>query len=193
MTYAYERLSGDQFMIRLLRIEPAQHPEELLRIQLQHVSLALKPEYQALSYTWGRPAHHLPHEWDDDQSKKLITVNSKTFRVRYNLFCALQVIRNTWRPDTLWWIDAICIDQDNVPERNRQVANMAKIYTSSVLTVVWLGPSDSMTSMAFRKMTSLSNLCAQRAESWSVAEEDVITYASAFDREPCRDSACHVY
>lgn len=187
MTYTYERLSGDQFMTRLLRIEPAQHPEDSIRIQLNHVLLASKPEYQALSYTWGRPAYHLPHEWDDDQSKKSITVNGKAFQIRYNLFSALQAIRHTWLPETFWWIDAICIDQDNIPERSRQVANMGTIYTGSSLTVIWLGPTDAMTTMAFRKMTSLSRLCTQRAENWSVAEEDVITYASAFEREPSRD------
>lgn len=39
------------------------------------------------------------------------------------------------------WIDAICVDQENVNERNQQIGLMADIYTRAVKVVVWLGPS----------------------------------------------------
>lgn len=38
------------------------------------------------------------------------------------------------------WIDGICIDQNNVRERNAQVALMARIYKAAITTRVWLGP-----------------------------------------------------
>ena len=38
-----------------------------------------------------------------------------------------------------FWIDAICIDQNNVPERSDQVGLMREIYTSAKFVLVWLG------------------------------------------------------
>ncbi|KAF2830941.1 hypothetical protein CC86DRAFT_366452 [Ophiobolus disseminans] len=40
-----------------------------------------------------------------------------------------------------FWIDAICIDQTNIPERNHQVRLMSNIYKSAAFVLVWLGPS----------------------------------------------------
>jgi hypothetical protein len=39
----------------------------------------------------------------------------------------------------LLWIDAVCIDQTNIAERNAQVAMMAKIYGSGSGMIIWLG------------------------------------------------------
>ncbi|KAL8917848.1 MAG: hypothetical protein Q9172_005670 [Xanthocarpia lactea] len=48
------------------------------------------------------------------------------------------------------WIDAICIDQANIPEKNQQVQQMRHIYQSASRVVVWLGPEaeDSNIAMA---------------------------------------------
>jgi hypothetical protein len=40
-----------------------------------------------------------------------------------------------------FWVDALCIDQHNVSERNRQVNMMARIYSSAFKVAVWLGPA----------------------------------------------------
>ncbi|KAG8166194.1 hypothetical protein KVR01_004746 [Diaporthe batatas] len=39
------------------------------------------------------------------------------------------------------WIDAICIDQQNVAERSEQVGKMGQIYSSATRVLVWLGPA----------------------------------------------------
>jgi len=39
-----------------------------------------------------------------------------------------------------FWIDALCIDQSNVSERNSQVAMMREIYKASKRIIIWLGP-----------------------------------------------------
>lgn len=41
-----------------------------------------------------------------------------------------------------FWIDAICIDQSNVMERNHQVQIMRKIYSNARSVSVWLGKAD---------------------------------------------------
>jgi hypothetical protein len=37
------------------------------------------------------------------------------------------------------WVDALCINQEDVLERNQQVAQMSSVYRSSKLTLIWLG------------------------------------------------------
>ncbi|KAF9882639.1 hypothetical protein FE257_005812 [Aspergillus nanangensis] len=48
------------------------------------------------------------------------------------------------RPRCLW-IDAICSNQESIPERNAQVALMPRIYSSARKIVVWLGVADELT------------------------------------------------
>jgi hypothetical protein len=38
-----------------------------------------------------------------------------------------------------FWIDALCIDQSNVSERNHQVAQMSQIYSNAWRVISWLG------------------------------------------------------
>jgi len=40
------------------------------------------------------------------------------------------------------WIDALCIDQENVTERSHQVNLMGTIYKSAKRVLVWLGPME---------------------------------------------------
>jgi len=46
------------------------------------------------------------------------------------------------------WVDAICINQDDLEERSLQVAQMGQIYASAGKVVVWLGPADPFSDMA---------------------------------------------
>ncbi|KAI1416522.1 heterokaryon incompatibility protein-domain-containing protein [Hypoxylon sp. FL1857] len=39
----------------------------------------------------------------------------------------------------LLWVDAICIDQQNIDEKNRQIPRMRDIYSLASTTVAWLG------------------------------------------------------
>jgi hypothetical protein len=40
---------------------------------------------------------------------------------------------------TTFWIDALCIDQENVVERNQQVSQMGQIYSCAHTVFIWLG------------------------------------------------------
>lgn len=42
--------------------------------------------------------------------------------------------------DTWLWVDAICIDQDNITERNQQVRLMRQVYQKCRCVLAWLGP-----------------------------------------------------
>lgn len=87
----------------------------------------LSISYSCLSYTWGDP---------EDQVG--ITVNGKLFHVRKNLhtFLATAVAQLS---NTFFWIDALCIDQENTAERNSQVQRMGTIFGGAQSVLVWLG------------------------------------------------------
>jgi hypothetical protein len=70
-----------------------------------------------------------------------ITLNQQTFNVTHNLYLALLHVRSPIVPLMLW-IDAICINQSDVNERNAQVANMSFIYMRATKVVGWLGTKE---------------------------------------------------
>ncbi|KAI1144063.1 heterokaryon incompatibility protein-domain-containing protein [Hypoxylon sp. FL0543] len=71
----------------------------------------------------------------------IITVNSHQFPVKPNLFLALRHLRSSTCPLALW-VDAICINQNDVDERNTHVTLMSFIYKRAAAGVAWLGPKD---------------------------------------------------
>jgi hypothetical protein len=68
-------------------------------------------------------------------------------------FWTLRAIDNPFyaKSECAWfWIDAICIDQSNIGERNHQVQLMRSIYSGAVEVLTWLGPAadDSVLTMS---------------------------------------------
>ncbi len=56
-------------------------------------------------------------------------------------------LRGTHRADSHLpvWIDAICINQNDVLEKNHQVAMMGEVYSGAAEVLVWLGEDDKQT------------------------------------------------
>jgi hypothetical protein len=108
------------------------------------------PKYEALSYTWGEPV-------DDFE----IIVNSVTFAVRRNLWEALYHLRGG--KSRALWIDAVCINQKNIPERNEQVQMMRRIYERAQRVVIWLGIGGDNSTLAFDFMRFISSDRKKRA------------------------------
>lgn len=123
----YEPLSQHRDCTRLVRIEAAKRDDDAIICTLFEVAFGDRPKFDALSYMWG-----------DGPASCNIVLNGATFSVRQNLWDALRYLR-THTPDTSYWIDAICINQDDIPERNRQVRIMHHIYFRAQTVVVWLG------------------------------------------------------
>ncbi|KAF2139470.1 uncharacterized protein K452DRAFT_232719, partial [Aplosporella prunicola CBS 121167] len=86
--------------------------------------------YNALSYAWG-----------SEEQPGWIILNRRRFRVRKNLLQFLQSTTSHAKARRNLWIDAICIDQGNVSEKNHQVNQMADIYRNATTVFVWLGLS----------------------------------------------------
>ena len=131
------------------------------RLQIHLYESELPAEYQCLSYMWGEP--DAGHE---------ILVNGRTYTVRSNLHSFLSVAAS-WFPDQALWIDAVCIDQDNVTERSHQVQRMGDIYRGAVRVIVWLG-LDEGTDILFKSFTDSFNL--EKIE-FPAAELSAVTYS----------------
>ncbi|EXA44155.1 hypothetical protein FOVG_05658 [Fusarium oxysporum f. sp. pisi HDV247] len=115
--------------IRLLHLLPATENNDSIECRLEVIALEENPVYEALSYCWG-----------DSSQLQEIKCNNEAFQVTENLLRALQHLRNEHTERTLW-IDAICINQKDLEERQSQVKHMKDIYTKSQRVVIWLGPN----------------------------------------------------
>ncbi|KAL9602686.1 MAG: hypothetical protein Q9219_001676 [cf. Caloplaca sp. 3 TL-2023] len=124
--FRYERLS-EPHSIRLLRLSPASSLSEPVHCSLVQTSLNNVTPYEALSYTWG-----------DATERSQLSIDGKKLSITSNLDTALRYLRAQNGPRTLW-VDAVCIDQNDLDERNQQVALMRDVYSKASQVVAWLG------------------------------------------------------
>ncbi|KAJ4221420.1 hypothetical protein NW757_014459 [Fusarium falciforme] len=117
--------------IRLVEIHEADSGSEPVNCSLHEITFGSKPRFGALSHRWGT-----------DKAEDVITLEGFPFQVGRNLLDALRFLRHhvpSGKTRRLLWIDAICIHQKNVKERNRQLRIMDQKYLRADTVVVWLG------------------------------------------------------
>ena len=163
-TYSYCPLNTNREEIRLIHLLPGARGSPC-RCALSHVSLQDNDLwYTALSYAWGSL----------EDPKAVIVENSSgesgSISVTQNLYSALDYIRDTKKTRTLW-IDAICIDQANIPELNGQVQRMRHIYHRAFQVLVWLGAEQDNSDQAMADVKEIagwtkSRLRRQRSYNW---------------------------
>lgn len=122
--------------IRLLSILPGAAPGQVA-VDIFHTTLGAHPAYEALSYAWGRA----------DFAHEVSTGSSSSLAVSTNLYEALQRLRRRDVKRTMW-IDALCINQEDVAERSRQVGKMRDIYRGADQVVVWIGEESATSTRA---------------------------------------------
>ncbi|KAE8454208.1 hypothetical protein EG329_005133 [Mollisiaceae sp. DMI_Dod_QoI] len=135
--FAYQPLNGEN-PVRFLSLLPSEL-DGAIRCEIHHDDLSNHQPYHAVSYTWGAP-----------KPTALIQVSGKQLPVRKNLFLFLKAMAEA-NSDGLQrlWIDALCIDQSNIEEKNQQVPQMGRIYSGAQSVLIWLGPASSKTDFAF--------------------------------------------
>ncbi|KAI1120346.1 heterokaryon incompatibility protein-domain-containing protein [Nemania abortiva] len=168
-TYEYTRLRSDE--IRLVILHPGiagrnSHRDQ--RIQCTLVTSALgdaqKRCYEALSYVWSSGNFYgysdqlypeemgrlnertpLPHEcriWCQHEEAE----KSGLRKVTGNLIEALSRLRHA-SENRILWVDALCINQDDMAEKATQVPLMARIYSCASQVLIWLGETLSRPNM----------------------------------------------
>ncbi|KAK3634539.1 hypothetical protein LTR56_015268 [Elasticomyces elasticus] len=129
LTLIYEPLDEIRREIRLLRILPSIDRAATVDVELLTTSLDLDSTlpYSALSYVWG-----------DARTKEAIRIDGTWFEIGESLANAFKHVRQETR-DVILWADAICINQEDIPERNHQVSMMGSLYRQATKVIAWLG------------------------------------------------------
>lgn len=162
VSYKHQALDNSKKELRLFQFLPPEEDDDPGEIwcQLEHyefdieltaprTSSSVTEWYTAISYAWGSPSP--THE---------IIVNGRPFLIRANLydcFLALQA-RGHW--DELYWVDQLCIDQENIAERNHQVSLMGMIFSKADLVLAWLGIPDFDSEAAFQDLDAIMRSAA---------------------------------
>ncbi|OQO11819.1 hypothetical protein B0A48_03546 [Cryoendolithus antarcticus] len=128
-TGPYDFLNHSREEIRLLCILPASKgvPEEALFARTRIVSLLDKPQYECISYCWGDP-----------EKTEMVIFQGQPVKVTSNLASALRCFRAEADEEVWLWADALCINQNNITERNQQVQLMARIYSDASNVRAWI-------------------------------------------------------
>jgi hypothetical protein len=138
----YEPLDSKRREIRIAKLNPGDFSDDI-RCTLFKVSLDDNPQYQALSYVWGDPG-----------VTRQISLNGSPYQVTESLEIALRHLRLP-SEERILWVDAICINQRDVPERNVQVRHMGSVYETASKVIAWLGEESGDSNLAFDAFEAL--------------------------------------
>ncbi|KAI1483668.1 HET-domain-containing protein [Daldinia eschscholtzii] len=126
--FKYESLSGGSIRALLLKPELKDGRPQLSIKTYERQNV---PEYVSISYCWGQQSE-----------SEFVYLDDQPFPVRPNLFQLLLHLRYHCRAYPEWryfWIDAICIDQNNAQEKTEQVSQMENTYRNASMIAAWLG------------------------------------------------------
>jgi len=133
---------NQQSEIRILYLNPGGLDDDI-HCEIHTHDLIDKPEYEAISYTWA-------DEDGDATPCRTVFISRNPINVTRNCEMALKRVRHTKVVRKIW-IDAVCIDQNNVSERGVQVQLMPDIYRGAKAVLVYIGEA-----------TATSRLCLDR-------------------------------
>ncbi|OHE92741.1 hypothetical protein CORC01_11959 [Colletotrichum orchidophilum] len=156
----YHPLSRETKSTRLLQFQHQQENESLQCTLTTH-SLNDAPPFVALSYVWGAP-----------EPAYDININGAVFQVRENLWHALHqmahianhkdnCISQQKKSGTVlpkyFWVDAICINQDDNLERGHQVGLMKNIFSAAHFVISWVGQEEGEIAVMFEYLQGLKH------------------------------------
>lgn len=166
MLYQYQPLNKENREFRLLQLLPLRRsPEEAVRCRMKHVRLEghkvitrhdtrrkLNVKYEAISYCWGDPIR-----------SRSIRIDGKILHLPVNSDKALRRMALSDR-SRLLFLDAVCVNQENLGERTTQVRLMGDIYRHAQCTLVHLGDAVNSTAQAFADIRLLNVELQQEAQ-----------------------------
>ncbi|KAL9116142.1 MAG: hypothetical protein Q9227_000511 [Pyrenula ochraceoflavens] len=155
--YTYDSLPTEGEYFRLLRLLPGRKGSSIF-CQLEILEFKPFPEpYVAVSYTWGAA----------DTEHMILSINGALLPVRNNLFKLLSAFRKSAETVTLW-VDAVCIDQSSLDEKNHQVQLMGRIFRRARCVNAWLGSMGGESDRFFEELREVIKIL--RSERWPLPE-----------------------
>ncbi|KAL8870818.1 MAG: hypothetical protein Q9174_003227 [Haloplaca sp. 1 TL-2023] len=157
--YEYQALKHED-SIRLLRLGPKSSDGAVqIAHELIDVRLSTRPDYEAISYTWGKPPF-----------TGTLTTSLGTIPIPLNLDHAFKQLAYPDR-QRLLWADAVCINQSDLTEKSAQVAMMGDVFQKARQVLIWLGLSDQWTAHVFKIFRTL----LPRAQEFTVDRNSIDT------------------
>lgn len=143
-------LDPERREIRVLNVHPGGLNDDIV-CNLTTISLGEADcnAFNALSYVWG-----------DARQRQPITLDGVRVTVTANLAIALRSLRSRSPSTNLsrevlalpLWVDAVCINQEDLEERSQQVRMMRDIYSAAQRVLIWLGEGDEQTDWAIGRL-----------------------------------------
>ncbi|RYN35004.1 hypothetical protein AA0114_g11792 [Alternaria tenuissima] len=156
--YGKRPLLSDE--IRLLTVE---HNAGILRLRMNLHKLQDGLEYDAISYVWGAA-----------EASINVSCNGIDLAVTPTVFEMLQNLD----PSGQYWLDSICINQQDVEEKAVQVPLMHRIYSRAALVVIWMGMS---TTQSAKFMAEFPSLLEKERKWISMVTRDIQPWINAKD------------
>lgn len=123
--------------------------DQVIACQLTYHNFSQHRKYDAISYTWGNEIDVSP-----------LLVDGKLFSARRNLVKALSALRYATVARVVW-VDAICINQNDIVERKHQVLQMNDIYSRAQSVVIWLGEPTATSDLGMEMVRTISARCRE--------------------------------
>jgi hypothetical protein len=146
--YQYQPLEHED-SIRVLILHSALNESDPISCTIRHVRLSDESlKYEALSYTWG-----------DNTQRHAIYIDDGTseLSVGKNCYDALRRLRRQHK-DRKVWIDATCINQENLEERACQVRIMDVVYKKAIRVVIFLGEQVTECRALFEELAAIDEI-----------------------------------
>jgi len=147
--FKYQSLRDANSSIRLLCLQQSADHTTVLRgtlidnVPMDLLNRDLVSGYTALSYVWGDPSRTGEILLDNQMFYVgMILRDDCQPKFRVGITESLQNTLRDMRDPTrklFVWADALCIDQENIAERNARVSMMSRIYSAATHTVIYLG------------------------------------------------------
>ncbi|KAN0114550.1 Heterokaryon incompatibility protein (HET) domain containing protein [Hyaloscypha variabilis] len=111
-----------------------------------------------------------------------ITCNGVAVTIGGELFSALRRLRKKDEEFRIW-VDAICINQEDVEERNLHVRMMGAVYGMAETVRVWLGEEVGMEGMALRCLEGVNEKFGELFQMGLMGERGAVQYAFVNDEK----------
>lgn len=162
--------SGTESSSTSLQEDNDEEGRPMIRCTLETFTVESAPGYRALSWAWG-----------GDTGTQDIYLDKHRYALREHLHQALISYRDVYiahrddHPSVEYlWIDAICIDQANQPEKEFQIPLMSTIYSRAFRVIAWLGvPTNVPTEEMNRILVGMSAVSEYSRENNILYEESL--------------------
>lgn len=134
---------------------------EILRVDTTTDYPALRKTYrystracEQVDNMYGYNYTAISYAWEEQEPMHELLCDNRVLHISQNIQDMLRRFRQT-SYSRAFWIDSVCIDQENSSEKAAQVKSMGKIYQEADRVIVWLGEDNGSGESVIRILRSM--------------------------------------